>query len=306
MAIYLQWQQEKLFETSGPFIHLYTSPMETDLLMENDEDRTVVLNMIALLSPKSGISILAYALMSNHIHLIIKGTTIQGRDFFESLYRRLSRYLSNRGKAGCIKGFSCGMTEITSLKQFRDELAYVIRNPFVVRDDVHLFSYRWCSGYLYFNSFLSKSAGKTAKELKYRGKRMITRSSSEDIPDGYRIEGSLILPECFVDYHLVEQLFGSARQFLYWTLKNVEAQVLVASAYGESPSLSDDELFVLSRNLCETMFRSRQPKELTHQQKKEFVVALRNQYHASNGQLARLSSLSQSEVDEMYPLTSKQ
>ena len=299
------YRQEQLFASKRPFIHLYTSPLETELLAEDDTDRTVILNMIALVSHGENIDVLGYALMNNHIHLILNGDERKGRSFYSALIKRLARYLAGKGKAGCLRGITCGITEITSLKQFRDELAYVIRNPFVVRDDVHLFSYRWCSGYLYFNSFIPDSASLTAEKITYRERRDITRSSTGTIPSGFRVKGILILPESFVNYKLVEALFGSARQFLYWTLKSVEAQVQVARYYKEKPMISDDELFILSRDLCERLYGTRQPKELTSQQKKEFSMELRNRYYASNGQLARLTSLPLQEVNRLYPLSAK-
>lgn len=305
MATITQWQLDRLFTTTGPFIHLSTSHLENDLLMENDEDRTVTLNMIALCSRKTGIDVLAYALMSNHIHLMLRADEVQGRTFFEHLHKRLMRYYSSIGRKGCVNGITCGITPITSIRQFRDELVYVIRNPFVVQDDVHLFSYRWCSGYLYFNTFLSSTAGKPADRISYRERRAITRTSDEALPPEFRIEGRLILPESFVNYTLVEQLFENARKFLNWSLRNVEAQVQVAQAYGERPHLSDDELFILSRDLCERMFGTRKPQELDESQKKEFAMTLRNQYHAGNKQLARLSTLPQDKVNDMYPLTAK-
>ena len=240
-----------------------------------------------------------------YISYIFTRNSFANTSFEFILYKRLARYLVSRGKTGCINGVTCSITPITTLRQFRDELAYIIRNPFVVRNDVHLFAYRWCSGYLYFNAFLSKTAGRTAAEISYRERRLVTRSSAEEIPADFRIEGTLILPESFVNYRLAEQLFESVRQFLHWTLKNVEAQVEVAHSHGEHPQLSDDELFIPSRDLCERLFGTRQPKELTYQQKKEYVMALRKAYGASNGQLARLGSLPLADVNTMYPLSAK-
>jgi len=301
-----QWkQQEYLFADNKPFIHLYTSPLETSLLMEDDEDRTSILNMIALTSAKISVSVLAYALMSNHIHLLLKCDEVQGKIFYDALFKRLARYLTLKGRLGCTKHITCGITPITTLKQFQNELVYIIRNPYVVRDDINLLSYRWCSGYLYFNELLCKQSGLLPDRINYRERRKITRSSAENIPESFRIDGNLILPESFVDYALVETLFGSARRFLYCTLRNVEAQVLVAQGYGEIPMLSDDELFILSRDLCESLYRTRQPKDLSDVQKKEFAARLRQLYHTSNSQLARLTTLDPILVNELYPLTAK-
>lgn len=300
-----QWQQERLFASSGPFIHLYTSPLETDVLAENDDDRTVILNMIALVSHEMRTDVLAYALMSNHIHLILQGDEVSGKRFFELLSKRLARYLATRGKAGCLSRVACGMTAITSLKQFRDEVAYVIRNPYVVRDDINPFSYRWCSGYLYFNRFLSRVTGQPAEKISFRERRKITRSTSGELPSHFKVDGMLILPESYVNYKLVEGLFGTARQYLFWTMKNIEAQVEVARSIGEMPHLTDDEMFRQSRVLCKSMFGMEKPQELDGMQKKELAMSLRNKYHASNGQLARFTNLPLMEVNQMYPLTAK-
>lgn len=300
-----EYQLERLFAQSGPFFHLYTSPLENDVLMDCDEDRTVILNMIALVSREVNLEVLAYALMSNHLHIIFKGAVLNGNAFFDLLVKRLKRYLSGKGKAKCISKVCCGIQAITTLKQFRDEIAYVIRNPFVVRDDINLFAYQWCSGFLYFNSLLSFRNGIPAAELSYRDRRRITRSADMVLPEGLWVSGDLILPESFVNYRLVESLFGSARKFLFWVLKNIEAQVELANMYGESASVSDDEMFLLSRQMCERQFGVKTPQELPESQQKELAVLLRNRYHASNGQLCRLTGLSKSKVDTLYPLSAK-
>ena len=200
---------------------------------------------------------------------------------------------------------TCGTTRITSLKQFRDEVSYVIRNPFVVRDDINLFTYRWCSGFLYFNPFLNAVSGKPGRELSYRERRKICKTSDGDIPEGLMVENGLILPQSFVNYRLVENLFGNARQFLFWVIRNVEAQIEVAKSYGESLSLSDDELFKISRDICRKRFASHSPSEMTEPQKKEFAMILRKEYSASNGQIARLAGIDIGIVNQLYPLTSK-
>ena len=61
-------QQEQLFVREAPFVHLYSSPIEDGVLVENDEDRKVVMNMLALVSKELNLDVLAYAIMNNHIH----------------------------------------------------------------------------------------------------------------------------------------------------------------------------------------------------------------------------------------------
>lgn len=306
MKTMTNWQIEQEFIRRGPFTHLYTSPIENGVLVNDDEDRKVIMNMIALVTREVNVNLLAYAIMSNHIHLMINGDVIQAKAFYELLIKKLTRYLIGKGKGALLSQINCGTTPVTSLKQFRNEIAYIIRNPFVVRNDINLFSYQWCSGYLYFNPFLCAERGKPASVIGYRKRRCITRTSNTPIPDGFRVLDGLILPESFVDYKLVEMLFGDARQYLFCVLKNVEAQVEIATSRGELPHLSDDEMFQLSCSLCRKLFGVMSVKELENSKKKELAVALRNQYAASNGQLSRFTGLDIATINLMYPLTAKQ
>ncbi|MBR0240096.1 MAG: hypothetical protein IJQ52_03095 [Bacteroidales bacterium] len=300
-----QWQVESLFNQSAPFIHLYTSPIENGTLVDNDDDMSFLLNQVAILSYNLDTEVMAYALMSNHLHLILRTGESGGGLFFDEWIKGISRYLSYRGKGQYLKLIKIGINPITSLRQFRDEVAYVVRNPFVVRQDINLLSYRWCSGYLYFNELFNRNEGKAAGALTYRERRAVIHSSEKAIPDALRVEGRLILPESFVNYRLTERLFGSARQFLMSVLKNVEAQIELAKSYGEIMPVSDDELFVLSRRMCESKFGIQSPKELDIVKKKQLAVYLRNFYHASNGQLARMTGLPIEIINDMYPMSAK-
>ena len=173
------WQERsRLFADTAPFTHLYTSPLQTALLVENDEDRAFLLNMIALTGSQIRADLLAFAIMSNHLHLIIQGTVTTAQMLFDSLLRKTVRYYSARDNAKEIASVTCGYTEITSLRQFENEVVYVIRNPFVVNDSVHLFAYPWCSGYLYFNPLPDILA-----RYKEMGGELITIGSDAHVPE---------------------------------------------------------------------------------------------------------------------------
>ena len=130
-------------------MHLHTPPLETEVIYQNKEERCVSMAYMAMAAAETQVEILAYALMSNHFHFIVIGERVM--EFFQNFKERLSVYLSRHGRRGIMKNVSARETVITSLKQFQNELIYVIRNPYVVSAEVNLLSYPWCSGYLYFN-----------------------------------------------------------------------------------------------------------------------------------------------------------
>ena len=303
----IEWMQERSFRESGPFYHLSTKPLENDVIFQDDEERKVAVNLIAILAKEMHVDILAFAIMSNHFHFIIKGELVDGIEFFRRLKKRLSNFFARRGRSGILDlvDVDPDTPVISSLNQFRNEIAYVIRNPYVARTDVNLFAYPWCSGYLYFNPHLECLCSKSVNELSYKEKRDITRAADPQLDPQFRVRNGMIALESFVNYKLVERLFPSARKFLWWVLKNVEAQHEVASRLGEKVFLNDDELFVTAQQLARSQFGSDGVKELTIQQRKEIAIILKNKWNASNGQAARIAQLDPRTVDDMFPLTAK-
>ncbi len=303
----IEWIQEQLFRESGPFYHLSTKPLEDGLIFECDEERRIAINLMAVTAKEFHIDILAFALMSNHFHFIIRGELVDGLAFFHRLKKRLSNYFARRGRPGILNAVNVDPDSpaISSLTQFRNEIAYVIRNPYVARTDVNPFAYPWCSGFLYFNPLLGSLSSKSVNELSYKEKRSMTRMTNPILDSQFRVREGMIAAESFVNYKLVEQLFPSARKFTWWVLKNVEAQVETSVRMGEKPNLNDDELFVTAQQLSRSEYGRDSVKELPLQQRKELGILLKNKWGASNGQVARIAQLDPRTVDEMFPLTAK-
>lgn len=302
-----EMMQERLFRESGPFYHLSTKPLENGLIFQDEEERRIAINWIGLLSKEFHIDILAFALMSNHFHFIIRGELVDGLEFFRQLKKRLSTFFSRKGRPGVLNAV-CVDPEtppIASLTQFRNEIAYVIRNPYVARTDVNPFAWPWCSGYLYFNRFLHHLESKPVTALTFREKRDITRSSDVDMDPSLCVRSGMITPESFVNYKLVEQLFPNARKFVWWVMKNVEAQREVATSMDEQPNLNDDELFLTAQQIARKDYARDSVKEMPLQQRKELSVQLKNKYGASNAQVARIAQLDPKTVDSMFPLAAK-
>lgn len=303
----IELMQERLFRESGPYYHFSTKPLEDGIIFQDDEERRIAINWIAKLSKEFNVEILAFALMSNHFHFIIRGKEVDGREFFRMLKKKLSTFFSRRGRTGVMDkvDIDSEIPPITSLKQLRNEIAYVIRNPFVARADVNPFAWPWCSGYLYFNPFLPLMESTPVEALTFRQKREITRSAEVNLDSSFRVRNGMITLESFVKYKLVEQLFPNARKFVWWVMKNVEAQYETAVRLGEKPNLNDDELFVTAQKLARSEFGSDGVQGLSVHQRKELAIILKNKWCASNAQVARMAQLELSVVDEMFPLAAK-
>ena len=85
----MTWREaEWLFNSSGQFSHIYSTPLESGYIFENDEERKYAILSMALAAEVAKVVILAYALMTNHFHFIVKGEN--GKEFFLDFRARMS------------------------------------------------------------------------------------------------------------------------------------------------------------------------------------------------------------------------
>ena len=285
--------------------HLYTKPLESDVYFSSDDERALAVNYIAISVTETGCILLAYAIMTNHFHFILSGAKEQCISFFERFKQLLDIYFAHHQRGRLMKSVTCGLTSIDNLRQMQTEIAYVVRNAFVVRPEVNVFADPWSTAFLYFNPLLVKE-GVPASSLKGRALRSFTCSRTlETVDPRIHVKDGMAQPWSFVDYELVMSLYDNARQFVYSLLKNVEALTEVALRYGEEPALNDDELRPVVIAMSKKEFGEDMLFKLTLQQKKELAVKVKNQYHSSNKQLARIIRLQLAEVDALFPLAAK-
>ena len=108
-----------------------------------------------------------------------------------------------------------------------------------------------------------------------------------------------------MDYEYAMYFYDNARQFVFSVLRSVEAQVETSLKYGDDPAVCDEELFPLVMDLSRKTFQEAGVFQLNARQKKELAVLVKNKYHSSNKQLARVIKIPLSEVDAMFPLRAK-
>ena len=60
---------EELYD--GDFYHVCTEGLETEVIMRDEEDFIVARNYLALSAWKENVFILAFCIMSNHVHILV-------------------------------------------------------------------------------------------------------------------------------------------------------------------------------------------------------------------------------------------
>lgn len=299
---------EQLFLEGGPFYHLHTKHIEDDLLFRTEEEMDQALSIIAVAVFFAGCKVLAFAIMNNHLHFILEGTEQTCREFYSYIQKKLALVLGRSGRGHLAQMSEPHLIPINNLKQLRDEIVYVIRNPFVDRVNVNMHAYKWCSGYLYFNPFLEEMfvKGISASKMSIDKRRAFKHDRNPDLDPRIMVLDGVALPSCFVDYRRAESFFENARHFFQWLYKNVESQLEVARRIGETVVLDDTDIWTISRRLSRELGGTDNPRELSNEKKGMLIKKLKYDYSSSNAQIARCVGLPVATINNLFPLSARQ
>ena len=144
-----------------------------------------------------------------------KDDFIFGMNGVLSYKRRLFSLADLDGVDVCVK-------KIGDKEYLLKAIAYVLRNPLTSRQRILPYLYRWSSGAVCFGGECSSrgSGELTVADVGVRRMRSVLRSNFI-LPGHYRLTSDgMVMPENYVRADIVERLFGSPVQMMYYVLRN--------------------------------------------------------------------------------------
>ena len=279
----------------GNCYHICTNGQDTPLLMRDNDDYRVACVYLALLSWKLKIDVLAYIVMSNHVHILVKCRDRREAEKFIRLYKqKLSLYLRNKyGIDKPLHGVSDSITLVDSLKYFQNCVAYILRNALCAKVCAKLEDYPWSSYSAYFNEeSLYGYLGITQWGARERKKTLKSKDVMLDCPYFFSEDGAVI-NRSFVRYDIVEAVFSnSARSFLYFLGTCNDSRMEYELAIKPQVRVDDVEMINVIEQLVTTRFPGKTLAGLTQANKCSMVKALFFNNKTSIPQLSRILGLS--------------
>ncbi len=278
----------------GSFYHVCTEGLEQVALLRDADDYRVAWNYLALAAWRTGVEVVAFVLMSNHLHAIFACRDISQAIKTVRLYKQLlAQYL--KFKYGLTKVMHCtddSIVKIDTVQYLLNCIAYVFRNPVSAKICKKPEEYRWSS----YSSCFSKDdvpSGQLISELGFSKKRAMLRTAMDLTSCPFQInDRGMIVLTTFVRNDIVERAFrNSGKSFLYHLGCCNDAKMEYELVYQPLMNITDGEMHEMIAKHVADRFRGKAISELTTSEKCSILKSLYFSYKTTIPQLSRIIGL---------------
>ena len=228
--------------------HIFSNGTRADIPFNTDADKTFAWNSVALCAHGSNVVVLVATVNDTHLHTLVTGDAESAECDRVLLQTRLQRFFPEDNIS-----LACEIVE--GREKILSKFMYVYRNCLDFYRKLPG-EYPWGSGNIYFSEKRHFYEGERIGLLPVRMQREVFKTK-KDLPDEWMLDkAGRILPESFIDYASVEQMFGSVRAFIafLYVRKEDEARMKqeVRHVYLEQRKIQDLRRIANTycKNLC--------------------------------------------------------
>ena len=266
-------------------------------MFRDDADFVQGSNTLALATLHYPVKVLCYALMDNHIHLLLMGRYTDCLAFFAWVLHRIARVLELKyGVSGILKLQASDVQAVVDRNMLLNEVCYLLRNSYKARIGSP-YSYPWAPFECYFNPYLPLLYGSPLPGPK-TVKRMF--GTHVKLPAEWEHVNGRILNKCFVDYRTVEQKIGSSLDF-FDRLRRFDLESVVEQAHGieEQLKFTDAEMQEKIRAVCANELHAASHHQLDRKDLLGLARTLARRFASPKKQIARLLGIDSSVLDKL-------
>lgn len=278
----------------GNFYHVCTEGLEQVALLKDEDDYIVAWNYLAVAAWRTGVEIVAFVLMSNHIHALIACKNINQAVKIIRLYKQLlGQYLKYKyGLTGIMHGSDDSIMQIDTVQYMMNCIAYIFRNPVSAKICRKAEDYMWSS---YAGCFSRSRLRRLQKvsELGFTKKRTMLRTAMDLTTCPYYIdESGMITLSSFVRNDIVEKAFrNSGKSFLFHLGCCNDAKMEYELVYQPLMNVSDGDMHEMIGRHVAGRFRGKGISELTTSEKCSVLKSVFFNLKTTIPQLSRIMGM---------------
>ena len=242
------------------------------LWFRDEEDFRVAMNYVAVAAFLSGELVLAFILMSNHVHFVICGSRDRTELFINKFKQLYATYYKRKyGVCELLRRNGVDFREVRDDDESLERaIAYVLMNCVAANICMEPSGYPWGTGNTLFNS--NPFPGQLLGDLSGRSRIKLLKSNVV-LPSEYKLApGGYIFPESYVPVKGVEALFKTPKRLGYFLRTSSKARTRLEGP--AVPSFRDQNILSACGDLIHSLFRAVGIHELTPGQQADLLREL--------------------------------
>ena len=280
------------------YYHICSDGNRVDILFKNEKDFIAAMNRVATITLRMKVIILAFVLMDNHFHFVIKADSEEDAIRFANEFKRLTgKYNADMyGDALSLSRLPVKVIPVPDEDYLKTLVVYVIKNPTKARIEM-FYTYPWGTGGLYFRGGRQeKTIPKDRPGVRFLKKTCRTHLI---LPTDWRVSDGMITPESYVAVDLVEHLFKTPRSYMYYLSLNKDDDMEKELGEWNEINLSDSELRAERVLMTREHFGTRSLRDLSAPDRLKLARMMRKRFLCPKKQLARIVQLPYETVRQM-------
>ena len=266
-----------------------TDHLKDGLWFKDDDDFKVGMNYVAVLAAKTPVQIMAFVLMSNHVHFVVEGADEDIVDFITRFKQAYSNYFNRKySSKELLRNNSVNIQKLPiGNDSFERAVAYVHMNPVAANICSHSSGYPWGTGSLLF-SRMSSNCSRIGTFSK-RAQAKIVHSRILLPPDYLVDEKGFISPLSYVQIKFVESVFRTPNRMNFFLQNSSKSSN--SKQQNVLPTFKDQIVFSAIEDLCSSLFKKNNHSELNQIQKTELVKQIKRRFSADPHQISRVTGI---------------
>ena len=274
------------------FFHVCTDGESLDWLFRDDSDFISGVNRSGICAVVSGVRIVSFVLMDNHVHFILYGQMPSCKDFILRYKNLTGKYIySKYGIKGHTHTIPAEIIRIDTPDRLLSTLAYIDRNPIVAGWRKMPDEYRWGVSRFMFRDGIGCENFRRLGTFSLR-EQSVLLGTHVRLPQDWRVDESGMLDVCcFVDVAFLERLFRSPGRYLYFLSKKLEGDIDQFFTMGTRTFVQDKDLRLIVEKLAKEFYGESDIRLLSVNTRLLLARKLRYEYASTVKQISRMLHL---------------
>ncbi|MCR4859312.1 MAG: hypothetical protein K5910_01460 [Bacteroidales bacterium] len=276
------------------FFLVTTDHLKDRLWFRDKDDFTVAMTYVAVAAFVTGCTVIAFILMSNHVHFVLYCEREKADAFIQKFKRLYAAYYQKKYSVGeLLRRNGIDIQEVRREDESLERaIAYVLMNCVAANICLEPTGYPWSSADVFFNQ--SPLVGVSLKDLSGRKQRSLLKSRVV-LPEDYLLSPKgYILPRSYIDRRWGNTIFHSPKRLNYFLRTSSKARLRLEG--NAAPAFRDQIILAACKDLCQTLFRADTLSALDKSQQAEMLRQLVRRFNADINQLCRVTGIPYAEA----------